>query len=229
MALTRAGFIKGILVIGLASILLLSEFYWNVSALISQDKIRSLLTAAGPWAPVLFVLVMAAAVVISPIPSLPLDITGGVFFGVFWGTIYASVGALIGAVISFSIARFLGRELIERLLHGHINFCRNCSDKLLTKIVFLSRLIPFISFDIVSYGAGLTKMSLRRFSIATFLGMLPLTFIYNYFGATLILEGKISFAIGIMLVILFFLVPRWIEKQNLFGLREKFEHDQDKE
>ena len=139
------------------------------------------------------------------------------------------MGALIGAVISFTIARFLGRELIERLLHGHINFCRNCSDKLLTKIVFLSRLIPFVSFDIVSYGAGLTKMSLRRFSIATFLGMLPLTFIYNYFGAALVLESKITFAIGIILVMLFFLIPRWIEKQNLFGLRQKFEHNQDKQ
>jgi hypothetical protein len=39
------------------------------------------------------------------------------------------------------------------------------------------------------------------------------------------LEGKITFAIGIMLVIPFFLIPCWIGKQNLFGLREKFEHD----
>jgi uncharacterized membrane protein YdjX (TVP38/TMEM64 family) len=51
--------------------------------------------------------------------------------------------------------------------------------------VFFSRLFPVVSFDIISYGAGLTKMSLGNFSVATFLGMLPLTFIYNTFGSVL--------------------------------------------
>jgi uncharacterized membrane protein YdjX (TVP38/TMEM64 family) len=54
------------------------------------------------------------------------------------------VGALVGAMISFLIARALGRDFIKRLVGGHINFCTECSDKLLTKIVFFST--PAIGF-----------------------------------------------------------------------------------
>jgi uncharacterized membrane protein YdjX (TVP38/TMEM64 family) len=66
-----------------------------------------------------------------------------------------------GAVAAFLIARYYGREFMARFLSGHINFCTQCSDLLLTKIIFASRLLPIVSFSIVSYGAGLTKMSVR--------------------------------------------------------------------
>jgi uncharacterized membrane protein YdjX (TVP38/TMEM64 family) len=127
-------------------------------------------------------------------------------------------------MISFVIARFLGRKFIERFLGGHINFCTACSDKLLTKIVFFSRLLPVVSFDIISYGAGLTKMSFRNFSLATFLGMLPLTFVYNTFGSVLVVGKGLTIIFGLILVLLFFLMPRWIEQKDLFSMRKVFQH-----
>ena len=169
-------------------------------------------------------LVMAVAVVISPIPSLPLDIAGGAVFGPFLGTLYAALGALGGSVISFMITRKLGRELIEPFLGGHINFCEDCSDKLLTKVVFLSRLIPVVSFDIVSYGAGLTRISLKNFCLATFFGMLPLTFVYTHFGSTLFLGKGIGLILGFIVVVMFFMVPWLIERYDPFSMRRMFKH-----
>ena len=131
--------------------------------------------------------------------------------------------------MSFGIARFLGRELMQRFLSGHISFCGKCSDKLLTKAVFISRLIPAVSFDVVSYGAGLTGISLRKFSVATFFGMLPLTFLYVSSGAILAIGQGFTLTLGAVMVVLFFLLPRWIERNNLFGLREAFEHDEEAE
>lgn len=218
--------VKIILLIVLAVSLLLSQFLWDIASYFNPEQIRVWLEEAGPLAPLLFMLIMALAIVISPIPSLPLDIAAGAFFGAFWGTVYASVGALAGAMVSLYIARALGRDLISRWIGGHINFCTQCSDKLLIKIVFLSRLLPLVSFDIVSYGAGLTKMSLTKFSLATYLGMLPLTFIYNYYGATFAVSTELAIILGGLLVILFFLLPRWIEKYDLFSLRKIFQHDQ---
>ena len=80
-----------------------------------------------------------------------------------------------------------------------------------------------VSFDVVSYGAGLTKMSLMRFSIATFLGMLPLTFVYNYFGSVLIFHKGWALVFGLLMVLLFFGLPRFIEKKNLFPLHHATE------
>jgi uncharacterized membrane protein YdjX (TVP38/TMEM64 family) len=216
--------LKVSLILSIILVLFWIESYYEVSVLLQPDRISQWLIDAGPMAPLLFIGVMAAAVVISPIPSLPLDIAAGTVFGPIAGTIYASLGALIGAMISFLIARFLGRDLIERLISGHINFCTLCSDRLLVKIVFISRLLPMVSFDVISYGAGLTKMSLTKFSIATYLGMLPLTYVYVAFGAVVVDGGAISLIAGVVVVLLFFLVPRLIEKNDLFSLRKYFQH-----
>lgn len=83
---------------------------------------------------------------------------------------------------------------------------------MLTGVVFITRLIPVVSFDMVSYGAGLTKMSLSWFSLATFLGMLQLTFVYNNFGAALVVDGRLAVVVGTVMVLLFFLMPVWVER-----------------
>jgi uncharacterized membrane protein YdjX (TVP38/TMEM64 family) len=222
----RSAVIKGAIGVTLAAALFASPLGRILGSSLDPKELQRLLEGAGMAAPLLFILGMATTVVVSPLPSLPLDVAAGAFFGPLLGTLYSVVGALIGAVLSFSIARFLGRDLLEPLLGGHINFCGRCSDRLLTRIVFLSRLIPVVSFDIVSYGAGLTKMSVGKFALATGIGMIPLTFVYNYFGANLDFGARSAVFFGGALVLLFFLIPRWIERYDPFSLSRYFEHDE---
>jgi len=207
--------LRPLLLIALISVIVMSLFVWDLTSFFKPENIKLRLESAGVFAPIFYMLLMAMAVVISPIPSLPLDIAAGAFFGTIMGTVYSVIGALTGSVISFMIARFMGRETMERFLGGHVNFCPSCSDWLLTKIVFISRLLPVVSFDIVSYGAGLTKMSLNKFALATFLGMIPLTFLYNYSGTVLVFGEGLTFVLGIMMVALFFLIPKWMEGKGL--------------
>jgi len=95
------------------------------------------------------------------------------------GTIYTVVGSAAGAAIAFLLARFLGRDFVESMVGKQVVICCECSEALLTRVIFFSRLLPLISFDVVSYGAGLTRMSLRNFILATILGFIPMTFIYH--------------------------------------------------
>lgn len=206
-----------------------AELVFDVSSRFDSAAVESWLAEAGPLAPLAFILLMAAAIVVSPIPSLPLDILAGSFFGPITGAFYAVVGATIGATTSFLIARALGRSLLSRHLKGHISFCTRCSDRLLLKVVLVSRLIPFVSFDLVSYGAGLTRMSLPRFSIATAIGMVPLTLLYTSVGATALENRPLALVGGAVMVALFFLLPRWIERYDLFSMRRHFEHSDDSE
>ena len=207
--------LKSLLFIVLIVAIILSLFVWDLPSFFRPENIQSRLESAGVFAPIVYMLLMAFAVVISPIPSLPLNIAAGAYFGAIVGTVYSVIGALTGAVISFMISRFLGREFVERILGGHVNFCTYCSDKVLTKIVFISRLLPVVSFDIVSYGAGLTKMSIKKFALATCLGMIPLTFLYNYSGSMLVFGKGLAFVLGIVMVALFFLLPKWMEGKGL--------------
>lgn len=214
--------LKTVLIVLIAVAIIILQHRWDIAALFKPDNIQQWLNDAGTLAPLLYIGIMMAAVVISPIPSLPLDITAGAFFGPILGTVYSVIGALAGAVLSFLIARRLGRESIEMFLGGHINFCSRCSDKLLTRIVFFSRLLPVISFDVISYGAGLTKMSLKKFSLATLLGMIPLTFVYNYSGSVMVFGKGLTFSLGVFMVLLFFLIPRWLEGTSFM---EKMKHE----
>jgi uncharacterized membrane protein YdjX (TVP38/TMEM64 family) len=204
--------------------LFLANHLWDFVSVFNPDRIQSILAKAGAFAPLMYMTIMAAAVVISPIPSVPLDISAGIFFGPWLGTIYSAFGALAGAMASFLIARFLGRGIVERFIGGHIHFCTRCSDRFLTKLIFFSRLLPVVSFDIVSYGAGLTKMSLKKFSVATLLGMLPLTFIYNYFGSTLVASHGLALILGGIMVFFFFVFPTLVERYDLFSMRKFFKH-----
>lgn len=214
----------GALVALLAAMVVLSVSvewkYW-----LNTEHIEAWLHGAGPWAPWLFMLTMALAIVVSPLPSLPLDVTGGAVFGVALGTLYAATGALAGALISFWIARRLGRDVVERFLGHHVHLCASCNTRVLFLVVFASRLIPFVSFDIVSYGAGLTAMSARSFAVATFFGMLPMTAAYAGLGNVFTARPELAIGLGLLMVAAFFLLPRWVARRNPFGLAGYLPHD----
>ncbi|MEE8524043.1 MAG: VTT domain-containing protein, partial [Thermoanaerobaculia bacterium] len=123
--------LKGVVAVAVVLAVVLAERRYQLSAYLSGERINAWLMAAGPLAPLVFIMVMALAVVVSPIPSLPLDVLAGKVFGPLPATLYAALGALLGAVISFQIARVLGRDVLTRFLKGHINFCPKCSDTLL--------------------------------------------------------------------------------------------------
>jgi len=218
---------KALVFLGILLLLFFSPAVGELARFLNPEGIEVRVAEAGSLAPVLFILLMALAVVVSPIPTLPLDAAAGALFGPVLGTCYAVVGGSLGAAVAFLMTRLLGRGFLTHFIGGHFHFCSECSDKLLIRVVFVSRLIPFISFDIVSYGAGLTKMSLGRFVLATGLGMIPLTAVYTNFGSVLWAGTRTSMVLGLILVGLFVAFPRWIEKYNLFGLRHYFTHSEE--
>jgi len=210
MAATQTGWLKlGALLVVVASAYAAASWL-DLGELLKPKEIADQLRAAGPFAPILFMLLMATAVVISPIPSLPLDLAAGATFGVTLGTVYAVIGAEIGAILSFLIGRALGREALTRIFRTEIRFCERCSDRHLAIFVFLSRLIPLFSFDLISYGAGLTNMSLQAFAVATLLGMIVPTFALTYAGSTVVSGEWLLIVLGLVMVAVLLLIPKLV-------------------
>ena len=77
-------------------------------------------------------------------------------------------------------------------------------------LVIMARLMPIFSFDIVSYGTGLTQMSLKAFALATFLGMLPPTFALTYLGSAVVTVQWPLILAGALLIVIFLVLPKWI-------------------
>ncbi|WP_375255414.1 TVP38/TMEM64 family protein [Yoonia sp.] len=150
---------------------------------IERETIEGWIAAAGPWGPALIIVLMVVAVVASPIPSAPVALVSGAAYGHLAGAIYVAIGSELGALLAFVIARYLGREQVERWLGDKATYGLLGSQNLLMLTVFGSRLLPFISFDAMSYAAGLSRLHLWRFLLATLAGILPASFLLAHFGA----------------------------------------------
>ena len=179
---------------------------------LNPARLVEALHQVGPWGPLILILGMVLAVVISPIPSLPLDLAAGAVFGPYLGTAYVVIGAEIGAILSFLIGRALGRDVISKLLRVDVTFCEKCSNHHLGVLIFVSRLLPVFSFDVISYGAGLTTMSLRTFAWTTLLGMIPSTFALTYLGSSVVSAQWTLILSGCVLVAFFMLLPKLVKR-----------------
>lgn len=154
---------------------------------------------------------MILAVIIGPIPTLPITVAAGVVFGPWLGFVYATLSALVGSLLAFWIARYAAHDFVKRTIGGHVLRCSSCSDRTLFWLVFTARLLPVVSFAAVSYGAGLTAMSQRSFLLATALGMTPVTALLVTAGSTFTLSpGWAAFG-GVLLVGGLIGLPRLIE------------------
>ncbi len=162
--------------------------------------------AAGIAAPFIFILLyVLITVFVFWLPVWPFSVVGGALFGFWFGTLYSVTGATIGALGAFLLVRSIERGITERWVKKYIprfhEYHKNIGRHGLL-IVFTTRLIPVFPFRGLNYGFGTTTVSLKDFSIGTFVGILPGTAVFSYLGASLTsLDGvHILSAIGITLV-----------------------------
>ncbi len=145
------------------------------------DQLRLLFASFGVAAPAVYVLVVILEVVVAPIPGTLLYAPGGAIFGGFWGGLLTLAGNVLGAVIACVLARRFRLWLSPRFLEQSAMVAlqsRIARHGLL--LVFLLRVNPFTSSDLISYAAGLTPMPLWKLACGTAVGMAPLCWGQSY-------------------------------------------------
>ena len=159
--------------------------------------LRDYLLGFGPWAPVVSALLMVLQSVAAPLPAFVVTFANGLLFGWVWGAALSWSSAMAGASLCFWIARSFGRPAVDKLAGG--SHALDVSDMFFERYgdraVLIARLLPFVSFDIISYGAGLTSMAFWPFFWATGLGQLPATLIYSYLGQNLTGSVRVLFTV----------------------------------
>jgi uncharacterized membrane protein YdjX (TVP38/TMEM64 family) len=205
----RSWLIKSLLFIVVAGGLL----WFNYKVLhLSPEGIKAWILSFGWAAPVLFILIYAVRPLIL-FPASILSLTGGLAFGPVWGTVYTIVGATMGAVLSFWLARFLGNKFVRiRLKENWDKFEKQLQQKGFIYILLL-RLIPIFPFDLISYGAGVSKVSFSAFLFGTLLGIIPGTFAYNFLGSSFLQEKTSYIIIAAVVFVLVTLIPFFLKKR----------------
>jgi len=136
--------------------------------------------AAGVF---VFILVYAVATVLMA-PGSILTIGAGFAFGLWKGFLAVSVGATVGASLAFLVARFTVRDKIEGIAKRNekLRNIDNAIGKQGAKLIFLLRLSPVIPFNLSNYFYGITAVKFWPYILASWIGMIPGTFLYVYIG-----------------------------------------------
>lgn len=178
------------------------------------------LRSFGKLAIVVSFTLMVLQSIAAPIPAFLITLSNAAIFGWWQGAILSWSSAMAGAALCFFIARFLGRDAVEKLTNkGAMESIDVFFERYGKYTIVICRLLPFVSFDFVSYAAGLTNMKFWAFFIATGLGQLPATIVYSYVGGTLT-GGAQKLFVGLMTLFALSLV---------IGIGKKVYNDKHKE
>ena len=185
----------------------------------------------------LFIGIMAIQGLLVPIPSEVVLLATGMIWGWFFGGIMGIIGSMAASLLCFYISRKGGRPLAKKFV-GESGL--NMADKLIKKYgitaIVVSRFIPFISFDVISYASGLVDIDVKKYSIGTLIGSIFRAFFYSIWGALLGFTPPIDttdvgliraqsevfniillvvLAILIVMFVFFYIISKRYEKKNL--------------
>lgn len=119
------------------------------------------------------------------VPGSLLTLGAGAIYGVVAGSLIVSVSSVLGATAAFLVGRHLARGWIAKKIEGNARFAA-IDDAVAEegwRIVGLTRLSPVFSFNLLNYAYGLTRVSLREYVLASWIGMMPGTVMYVYLGS----------------------------------------------
>lgn len=164
------------------------EQVWELVRHPSAKSLERTLPDTGLWLAVAVIGLMILHTLV-PLPAELLALAAGMTLGPFWGSLTIWIGAMFGALAGFFLARTFGRPLLNsilrakqaRRLEGWLERLRQADIPLLLAV----RLVPVVSFNLINYTLGLTRISWWRFTWTTGIGIVPVTVFVVIFGAHL--------------------------------------------
>ncbi len=181
---------------------------------IGVSELRELIGEHVLFAPMIYVLCFAILpIFLFPVPVLA--VVAGAVFGLFAGSLYTIIGAMINSVLMFYIARFLGFRAVS-------DFTQNSKSKILKtlgepggkfSLILILRLMPLVPYNALNYACGLMNVSLREYVVATFVGIVPATFIMVNLGEKALDMRSNGFIIACVLMAALVVLSSWGAKK----------------
>ncbi len=173
---------RPLILLATIAVVLIAAYYLDFPS--QLGRVLDWISELGTLAPVIFVLLYIVVTVLV-LPGSILTLGAGVVFGVVRGSIVVSIASTLGATCAFLIGRYLAREWVASKIEGNEKF--SAIDRAVAregwKIVGLTRLSPIFPFNLLNYAFSITKVSLRDYFFASWIGMIPGTILYVYIGS----------------------------------------------
>ncbi|TYS54412.1 TVP38/TMEM64 family protein [Sutcliffiella horikoshii] len=208
--MTKKNWIKGVLLaILVGSLIFINHNYLNIR----PEGIREWILSFGILAPVIYIVLYTIRPLIL-FPASILSLAAGLAFGALWGTVYTILGATLGAVVAFLVAKKFGKNITKnKPSNVRVKKVQSQMEVNGFFYVLLLRLIPLFNFDLISYLAGLSKVKLSHFVLATVIGIIPGTFAYNFLGSSFVGDNKSIIIFAVVVFILISVLPLILSKK----------------
>ncbi|HAR86892.1 MAG TPA: TVP38/TMEM64 family protein [Clostridium sp.] len=185
----------------------------------SIESVAGYIRSFGIYAVLVSFLLMVFQSVAAPLPAFLITFANAAIFGWWKGAILSWISSMTGAALCFYIGRILGRDAVEKLTSKYaMASVDGFFEKYGKHTILVCRLLPFVSFDFISYAAGLTSMGFIEFIVATGIGQLPATVVYSYIGG--MLTGGAQMIVTSLLILFAITVLVFMFKQ-IYNERQK--------
>jgi uncharacterized membrane protein YdjX (TVP38/TMEM64 family) len=189
---------------------------------LEAEEVAAFIRSMGVFSYLVFLLIVVLEVVLAPIPPLLLYTVAGILYSSLGGGLLVLAGNLVGATIDFFIARKFGAERLQKAINPAL---KKKFDRFFGKYgalaVFILRVNPLTTSDLVSYISGFTNMRYIHFIAATALGLAPLVFLQTYLGGEIFRRSSILIGVAFIFGILFLLLFIYLIILTLIGNRQK--------
>ncbi len=140
--------------------------------------------ALGFWGIFLFIGIMAIQGLLIPIPSEIVLLATGMIWGIYAGGVMGIMGSMAAGLLCFYISKKGGRPLAEKFVGKKaINMADNFIEKYGIWAILISRMLPFIAFDPISYASGLVEMDTKKYTLGTLIGAIPRALFFAWLGS----------------------------------------------
>lgn len=185
----------------------------------SIESVAGYIRSFGIYAVLVSFLLMVFQSVAAPLPAFLITFANAAIFGWWKGALLSWISSMTGAALCFYIGRILGRDAVEKLTSKYaMASVDGFFEKYGKHTILVCRLLPFVSFDFISYAAGLTSMGFLEFIVATGIGQLPATVVYSYIGG--MLTGGAQMIVTALLILFAITVLVFMFKQ-IYNERQK--------
>lgn len=110
------------------------------------------------------------------LPGATFALVSSAAFGPLGGVVYCLIGTTIGAVVSFLLSRYLLKDSVMDLVRKNdklYNIIFQADSERETLILMITRILPIFPFNLQNFAYGITNISIVKYTIGTFLFMVP--------------------------------------------------------
>jgi len=166
----------------------ISVFYFNLDSYLSFSALQTHRQLLLEWTQQHYLLVVLAFMgiyIITVTLSIPgaafLTLTAGFLFSA-WGTVYVVISATIGATIVFWIVKFALKDWFAQKASRWVSKMQHGFQSNAFHYLFVIRLIPIFPFWVINIVPALLNVKTSIYIPATFLGIIPGSFVYIMLG-----------------------------------------------